>query len=271
MAAPSTSCVEAAHELVVYRLVHDHRAERGAALARGAEAAEQRALGGQVELGVRHHHERVLAAELEAGRLHMAPAQLADPRAHGRRAGEAHLVDELLVERALEPGEGAGPVALHDVEHALREPAVDEQPGQRVAQRGRVLRRLPDDRVAAQQGRHEVPGRNGHGEVAGGDDRRHPHRVAEGEELLVGHLARHGLAVEPPPLAQEEVAGVDDLLHLAQRLRIGLADLARDEPGERLLVVLHEAADRLDRLAAHGRRHGGPLALGRRAPPGTRR
>ncbi len=111
--------------------------------------------------------------------------------------------------------------------------------------------------------RHEVPGRNRDREVAGRDDRRHADRVAEGEELLVRHLARDGLAVEPAPLADEEVAGVDDLLDLAERLRIGLADLARDEPGERLLVVLDEPADLLDRLAAHGRRHRGPLALRR--------
>ena len=56
-----------------------------------------------------------------------------------------------------------------------------------------------------------------------------PTGIAEGEELLVGHLARHGLAVEPPALAEEEVARVDDLLHLAERLGVGLADLARDE------------------------------------------
>ena len=89
-----------------------------------------------------------------------------------------------------------------------------------------------------------------------------PTGIAEGEELLVGHLRRHGLAVEPPALAEEEVAGVDDLLHLAERLGVGLADLARDEPGERLLVLLDEAADLGDHAAADRRGHGGPLALG---------
>ena len=86
---------------------------------------------------------------------------------------------------------------------------------------------------------------------------------AEGEQLLVGHLRRHGLAVEPPALADEEVAGVDDLLDLAERLGVGLADLARDQARERLLVVLHEPAELLDRAAAHGRGHRGPLALRR--------
>ena len=96
-------------------------------------------------------------------------------------------------------------------------------------ERRRVLGRLPDDGVAAQQRRDEVPGRHRDREVAGGDDRRHPDRVAEGEQLLVGQLAGHGLAVQPAPLGDEEVAGVDHLLHLAERLRVGLADLAREQ------------------------------------------
>ena len=60
------------------RSCDDHGAQRRAALARGAEAAEQRALDGEVEVGVVHDHERVLAAELQARRLQVAPAQLAD-------------------------------------------------------------------------------------------------------------------------------------------------------------------------------------------------
>ena len=70
-----------------------------------------------------------------------------------------------------------------------------------------------------------------------------PTGIAEREELLVGHLRRDRLAVEAPALAEEEVAGVDDLLHLAERLGVRLADLARDERGERLLVRLDEPAD----------------------------
>ena len=93
----------------------------------------------------------------------------------------------------------------------------------------RVLRGLPDHGVAAQQRGDQVPGGDRDREVAGRDDRGDAHRYAEREELLVGHLARDGLAVEPPSLAQEEVAGVDDLLHLAARLAYRLADLARDQ------------------------------------------
>ena len=78
--------------------------------------------------------------------------------------------------------------------------------------------------------RHQVPRRHGDREVPGRDDRRDTDRRAEREELLVRHLRRHGLAVEPASLAQEEVARVDDLLNLASRLRDRLADLPREEP-----------------------------------------
>jgi hypothetical protein len=193
----------------------------------------------------------------------VASGELTDLRAHGRGAGEADLVHEPLVQGALQTLEGARAVALDEIEDAVREPARDEQVRERVAQRGRVLGRLPDHGVPAQDRRDEIPGRHRHREVPGRDDRGHPDGHAEGEELFVRHLARNGLAVEAPPLREEEVAGVDDLLDLAERLRVGLADLAGDEAREGLLVVLHEAADLLDDVAAHRCRDRRPLALSR--------
>ena len=77
---------------------------------------------------------------------------------------------------------------------------------------------------------HEVPGRHRDREVAGRDDHRDADRDAEREQLLVRHLRGDRLPVEPASLAEEEVAGVDDLLHLAERLGVRLADLPRDEP-----------------------------------------
>ena len=253
--------VELGHERVVDRLVDDRRAERRAALPRRAEAAEQRALDGEVDVGVVHHDHRVLAAELEARRLQVAAAQRADLGADRARAGEADLVDEPLVERLLEAGEGVLAGGLHDVEHASGDAAGVEDPRQRVAAGRGVLGRLPDHRVAAQDRRDQVPGRHGDGEVAGGDDRGHADRHAEGEQLLVLHLGRHGLAVQAPALAEEEVARVDDLLDLAERLGVRLADLVGDEPRERLLVGLDQPADVGDHPAARGRGHRLPLRL----------
>ncbi len=252
---------EAGQEVVVHRLVHDGRAHRRAALAGGAEAAEQRPLHRQVQVGVGHDHQRVLAAQLQARRLQVAPAQLADACTHRARAGEADLVHQVAVQRGLQAGEGGVAVGQHHLQHAVRQAAGLQQAGQRPADLGRVLGRLPHHRVAAQQRRDDVPGRHRRREVPGGDDGRHAHRVAEREQLLVGHLRRHRLAVQAPALTQEEVTGVDDLLHLAARLGDRLAHLGGHHPRQRLLVGLHDAADLLDRAAAAGRRRGGPFAL----------
>ena len=117
-------CLDAGQELleegVVDVVVDDRDAERGAALAGGAEAGEQRALGGEVEVGVGHHDERVLAAELEAGALQVAAAQLADAHADLGRAGEPDLVHQALLERQLQPLEGRRAVGVDGVEHARR-------------------------------------------------------------------------------------------------------------------------------------------------------
>jgi hypothetical protein len=49
--------------------VDNDRTKRGASLAGRAEAGEQRSFGRQVQVGVRHDDERVLAAELQTWRL----------------------------------------------------------------------------------------------------------------------------------------------------------------------------------------------------------
>ena len=129
---------------------------------------------------------------------------------------------------------------------------MQEQPRERIRGGGCVLGGLPHDGVAAQERGHEVPRGHRNGEVARGDDGRSADRHAEGEQLLVGHLRRDGVPVEPPTLPQEEVAGVDDLLDLAAGLADRLADLPRDQLRERLEVRFHEAAELLDHSAAHG-------------------
>ena len=126
------------------------------------------ALHREVEVGVGHHHERVLPAELEAGGLEVAPAELTDPAADVGRAREPDLVDDPGVKGALEALERPRTVGQHELERPDREPGVQDQLRERLGRRGRVLGRLPHDRVAAQQGRHEVPGRHRDREVAGG-------------------------------------------------------------------------------------------------------
>src|SRR5215212_10276376 len=202
---------EPGHKLVVDGLVDDHGAQRGAALSRRAEAREQGAFHGEVEVCVGHYYEGVLASELQAGRLHVPAAEFAYSLPDLGRACKTYLVDELFVEGLLQTFEGRRSFGLHHVEDAV-------------------------------------------GEVAGRDDGRDADRDAEGEELFVWHLRGDGLAVEPAALTGKEVAGVNYLLHLAERLPVRLADLTGHQPRERLLVVFDDAPDLLYYLRADGGR-----------------
>ena len=258
---------EPGHEVVVDVPMDDRRAERRAALAGGPETAEQRAFHGEVQVGIGHHDERVLAAELEARRLEVTAAQLPDPASHLGRAGEPDLVEHVALQGAFDALERMRSVGQHELEGSSGEPGVQDQLGERLGRSGRVLGGFPDHRVPAQQGGHDVPRGDGDGEVARGDDPRDPHGYAEREELLVRHLGRDRLAVEAAALAEEEGAGVDDLLHLAARLADRLPDLTGDQPGEGLGVVFHEPAELLDRPASDRSGDRGPGRLRRLRPP----
>ena len=240
-------------EVVVDVAMHDRRPERGAPLAGGAEPAEQRALHSEVQICVGHHDQRVLPAELEARGLQVSAAELTERFAHGGRPREAHLVDDAFVQRAFEPGERLGSVRQHHLEGPLRDARVQDELRERLGDRGRVLRGFPHDGVPAQEPGHQVPRGHRDREVPGRDDGGDPNGHPKREELLVRHLRWHRHAVEPPPLAEEERAGVDDLLDLAPGLLDRLADLVGDQPSERLGVVLDEPPQLLDRTAAHGR------------------
>ena len=75
-------------QLVVDGLVHDHAARRRAALAGGAERRPDDALDGEVEVGVVHDDDPVLAAELEVDVLEAVRGGLRHEHARLARAGE---------------------------------------------------------------------------------------------------------------------------------------------------------------------------------------
>ena len=152
---------------------------------------------------------------------------------------------------------------MHDIEDAVGQPAAsNEKLVECCAANGGVFSGLPDDGVSGQQCGHDIPRRYRDREVAGGDHRDCSDRTPESEQLLVRHLAGHCLPIEPPALTEEEVAGVDDLAHLAERLGVRLADLCGDQSRQRLGVVLDQSADVGDGTTPDRRRYGGPRFLG---------
>ena len=97
--------------------------------------------------------------------------------------------------------------------------------GQR-GQRG-LLRRLPDHGVAADQGERGVPGPDRDREVERGDDADDAERVPGLHQPVARALRGDGQAVELAGQPDREVADVDHLLHLAERLGADLAGLER--------------------------------------------
>ena len=84
------------------------------------------ALYGLVQVHVREHQGRVLAAELQAELLERGYAGGCQKLAHRRGAGEGHHVDSgVKTDRLARAGTGAG----HDVQNATRDPGLHRQLG----------------------------------------------------------------------------------------------------------------------------------------------
>jgi hypothetical protein len=114
-------------------------------------------------------------------------------------------------------------------------------------------------------------GRHRDREVARRYHRHRAHRDPEGEQLLSG-ISLGMVWPRRVGLPEEEVARIDDLLDLAQRFGVGLAQLPGDQAGQCLLVGLDDAADGGNGPAADRCRDIGPrlLRLLRwRTPPRT--
>ena len=86
------------HELAVHFFVHGDAAGGRAALAGGAEAAPDRAFDGEIEIGVVHHDDDVLAAHFEVALLESWRAGLAHDAAHFGGTGEADEIHVRMLE-----------------------------------------------------------------------------------------------------------------------------------------------------------------------------
>ena len=134
--------------------MHDHAARRRAALAGGAEGRPDDPLDREVEVGVVHDDDPVLAAELEMDVLELVGGVLRHEHARLPRAREG---DHRDVGVAHEPVARLLAVAVDEVDDAVREPGLAEQLDEARRQERRVLGRLEHDRVAADERGRELP------------------------------------------------------------------------------------------------------------------
>ena len=137
---------------------------------------------------------------------------LVDPAAGRGRAGEADEVDvRVLDERrsdlAAEP--------LHDVEDAGRQDVVRTARRRTRADARRVLGRLQHRRVAAEDGRKDLPGVVRQRRVERDDERRDADRPPHRHHGSVRHRRRRRPPVEAPALAGDEEAHLDRGVRLA--------------------------------------------------------
>jgi len=125
------------------------------------------------------------------------------------------------------------PTAVEPVKVNLaRQPGLRSEARQGQGGEGRQLRGLKHDRAAGGQGRRDLAGDHGGGEVPGGHGRDHADRLLQNQEALVRLMSRDDVAISSAGLLGEpfdEGGGVGDL---ALGLRQGLALLGRQQTGQ---------------------------------------
>src|SRR5712691_6753709 len=124
---------------------------------------------------------------------------------------------------------------VDEVQHPARKPRLGEDLDEERGEERRVLRRLEDHGVAADERREDLPGRDRQREIPRRDRGHHADRHADRDAELLRQLAGRLDAEEPAAFAEHVLGGVDSLLHVAERLRQHLAHLARHEPAELVL------------------------------------
>ena len=248
----------------------DQTAQAGAALARRADGREGDAAHRQLEVGARRDDGRVVAAELEDQAAEAAGDDRSDGPAHARRSGGRHDGHRLV---GRQRGTDVGS-AVHDLGQAVGRADVGRRPpGQRVAGEGgqrRLVRRLPDHRIAGDQRQGGVPRPHGDREVERRDDGARTHRVPRLHQPVAGPLAGDGQAVQLARQPDGEVADVDHLLDLAEALGADLAGLDRHQLAELGLVLAQQLAEPADEVAAD-RAPASRATRRRRRPHGRRR
>ncbi len=251
-----------------------HAAFAGRAIGRPDQGVDHLA-----DIGVGHHHQVILGA---AQGLH----PLAEPRAGlidviGDR-GRTDEGDRLYV-GMLEQRVDRLLVALHDIEHAVGQAGLLQQPGHQQARAGIERARLEDEGVAGGDRDGEHPHRHHHREIERGDAGHHAERLAcrpivdAGRDLL-GEIALQQLRNAAGEFDHFQTAG-----QLAARIRQHLAMLGGDQarhlvgmPLQQFLEFEQDARPAQRRRVGPGRESGvggghGGIDLGairQRHPPG---
>ena len=185
-------------EFVVHRAVHDQSTQGGATLTRGPGGGEHDAAQRQIEVGRRPDDRGVVAAQLEDRPTEAAGDDGRDLATHGGRTGCGDDRDTLVHHQ--------GPTdigsAEHDLHQTVRSPGLGDRLLQQTVARQRrercLVARLPDHRIAGDEGERGVPRPHRDREVEGADHADRTHRVPGLHQAVTGPLGRDRQPVELP-------------------------------------------------------------------------
>ena len=176
-------------------------------LRRVEEGAEEDLLCNIVEIDIRHHDGRVIAAEFKCHALEVLGGAGEHGLSGSRRAGEGNLGTARM---GRHPGAKLI-AAADDVQHAGREDIPEEFTDLEGAERGE-RRRFQHHRVAGDEGRGDLPHGQRHGEVPRRDGADHAERHVLGLDPLrrrvLGHMRRRGHHRD----GLQPLCGTEDLL-----------------------------------------------------------
>ncbi len=259
---------DAGDDVVEDLLLHVQSRSRIAALAVVEEDRVGRARDRRLEVGVRVHDVRRLAAEFERDLLEVAGSGLDDQLADLSRACERDLVDVVVGRQR-----GAGIAeASDDVDDARGEPSLQQQLAEPERGQRRLLGGLQHDGACARQNRSELPRRHQQREVPRDDLPNHADRLAEGvREVLAGRRERrdrNGRALDlrrPARHIPEQVRRQRDVGGPRDRERLPVVE--RLEHRELVAVLLDQIGDLPDQPAAIGRVHPPPRRIVVERPP----
>ena len=243
--------LEAPDQLVGDALVHDQPAQAGAALAGGADGAEDDRAHRQVEVGAGRDDHGVVAAELEQRRpsraaisgesaLPMTVEPVADTSGSRGSSASWRARSAPPITTSSRPS-GASPKAAA----ARRKSAWQASAVSGVRSLGFHTTGSPHTSARAAFQLHTATGKLNASDYA---DR--AERVPGLEHAMAGALGGDRTAEELSREPHGEVADVDHLLHLAEALLGDLAGLERDELSECLLLASQLLAQEADELAA---------------------
>ena len=179
-------------------------------------ARRERPLDCTVEVGVVADDERVLSAELHDRLREPAARRLGEETAGARRPRERHEIDPAVF-RERQPRLRAE--TLEHVQHPRRQPRLEAQPPEPERRQRRVLRRLQDGRVAAEDRRKRLPRDVRQRRVERDQESRDPDGPAKREDGAVRHRSGCRATVRASPLACDEEAHLDRGVRLAERER----------------------------------------------------